>query len=104
MSALGSGQQSLQHHRNTLVLNGNDTHFAALAFYGEGVFSKCPFHCRCVYAKALVNTKPCIAPKVEGENEVVTIFRHRLAEQTVELRPAPCPVKLSEPAALQLDA
>ena len=72
--------------------------------YGEGVFAQCPFGCRCVYAKALVNTKPRIAPKVEGKNEVITVFGHRLAEQTVELRSAPRPVKLPEPAAFQLDA
>ena len=45
-----------------------------------------------------------IAPKVEGKNEVITVFGHRLAEQTVELRSAPRPVKLPEPAAFQLDA
>ena len=38
------------------------------------------------------------------KNEVITVFRHCLAEQTVELRPTPCPVELAEPAALQLDA
>ena len=79
-------------------------HLAALAFHGEGVFSQCPFRCRCVYAEALVDTKSCIAPKVEGKNEVITVFRRCLAEQTVELRPTPCPVEMPEPAALQLDA
>lgn len=42
--------------------------------------------------------------KHDDKNEVITGFDHRLAEQTVELRAAPRPVELSEPAALQPDA
>ena len=69
VTALSSGQQLTEHHQNTLILNGNDTHLVALALYSEGVFSQCPFRCRCVYAEALVDTKSCIAPKVEGKLE-----------------------------------
>ena len=75
-----------------------------LPFHGEGVFAQRLLR-RCgVHTEALVDTKSCIAPKVEGKNEVITVFRHCLAEQTVELRSAPRPVKLPEPAAFQLDA
>ena len=104
MTALSSGQQLTEHHENTLVLNGDGAHLAALAFHGEGVFSQCPFRCRCVYAEALVDTKSCMAPKVEGKNEVITVFGHRLAEQTIELRPTPSVVELPKPTELQLNA
>ena len=64
VAALRFLQQPLQHHRDTVVLDGNDTDFAALAFHGEGVFTQRTLRRSGVHAEALVDTQAGIASQI----------------------------------------
>ena len=104
MAALGFVQQPLQHHRDAVVLNGNDTDFAALAFYGEGVFPQRTLCRGGVHAEALVDTQTGIAGQIQGEDVVLPLLRHGAADQLAELRVRPCTILLPEAAAFQGNA
>ena len=97
-------QQSLQHHRNTVVLDGNDTHLAALAFHGEGVFSQCTLRRGGVRAEALMDAQTGIAGQIQGEDVILPLLRHGAADQLAELRVRPCAILLPEAAAFQRNA
>ena len=73
-------QQPLQHHRNTVVLDGDDTHLAALALYGEGVFTQRTLRHSGVHTEAFMDTQTGIACQIQGEDVVlviVVVFRWR---------------------------
>ena len=97
-------QQSLQHHRDAVVLDGDDTHLAALAVHGEGVFTQRTLRRSGVHAEALVDTQAGIASQIQGEDVVLPLLRHGAANQLAELRVRPCAILLSEAAALQGNA
>ena len=104
VAALRFLQQSFQHHRDAVVLNGNDTHLAALAFYGEGVFPQRTLRRSGVHAEALMDTQTGIASQIQGEDVVLPLLRHGAANQLAELRVRPCAILLPEAAAFQGDA
>ena len=104
VAALGFVQQPLQHHRDTVVLDGDDTDFTALAFYGEGVFPQRALRRGGVHAEALVDAQTGIAGQIQGEDIVLAILCHGAADQLAELRVRPCAILLPEAAALQHDA
>ena len=97
-------QQPFQHHRNTIVLDGNDTDFAALAFYGEGVFTQCTLRSSGVHAEALVDAQTGVAGQIQGEDVILPLLRHGAADQLAELRVRPCAILPPEAAVLQGDA
>ena len=97
-------QQSLQHHRNTVVLDGNDTHLAALAFHGEGIFTQRTLRRGGVHTEALVDTQAGVTSQIQGENVVLPLLRHGAANQLAELRVRPCAIPLPKAAAFQGDA
>ena len=104
VAALRFVQQPLQHHRDAVVLDGNDTYLAALAFHGEGVFAQRTFRDSGVYAEALMNTQTGVAGQIQGEDVVLPLLRHGTANQLAELRVRPCTILLSETTAFQGDA
>ena len=104
VAAFGFVQQALQHHGNTVILDGNDTHLAALAFHGEGVFTQRTFRSSGVHAEALMDTQTGIASQIQGEDVVLPLLRHGAANQLAELRVRPCAILLSEAAAFQGNA
>ena len=89
-------QQSLQHHRNTVVLNGNDTHLAALAFYGEGAFTQRTLRRGGVHAEALMDAQTGVTSQIQGEDVVLPLLRHGAANQLAKLRICPCTILLPE--------
>ena len=97
-------QQPLQHHRDAVVLNGNDTHLAALAFYGEGAFTQRTLRRGGVHAEALMDAQTGIASQIQGEDVVLPLLRHGAADQLAELRVRPCAILLPEAAAFQGNA
>lgn len=97
-------QQPLQHHGNTVVLDGNNTHLTALALYGEGVFPQRTLRCGGVHAEELMDTQTGVACQIQGEDVVLPLLRHGAANQLAELRVRPCAILLSEAAAFQGDA
>ena len=97
-------QQPLQHHRDTVVLDGNDTGFAALALHGEGVFPQRTLRHSGVHTEALVDTQTGVAGQIQGENVVLPLLRHGAANQLAELRVRPCAILLPEAAAFQGNA
>ena len=103
VAALRFLQQPLQHHRDTVVLDGDDTHLAALALYGEGVLTQCLFRRSGVHAEALVDTQTGVAGQIQGKDVVLPLLRHGAADQLAELRVRPCTILLSEAAAFQGD-
>lgn len=54
-------QQPLQHHDDTVVLDGDDPDFAALAFHGEGVFTQRTLRHSGVHAEALVDLEQAMS-------------------------------------------
>lgn len=104
VAAFGFLQQPLQHHRNTVVLDGNDTVFAALAFYGEGVFPQRTLRRGGVHAEALMDTQAGVTSQIQGEDVVLPLLCHGAANQLAELRVRPCTILLPEAAALQGNA
>ena len=54
-------QQPLQHHRDTVVLDGDDTDFTALALYGEGIFTQGTLRRSGVHAEALVDLEQAMS-------------------------------------------
>ena len=94
-------QQPLQHHGNTVILDGNDTHLTALAFYSEGVFAQRTLRRGGVHAEALMDAQTGIAGQIQGEDVVLPLLRHGAADQLTELRVRPCAILLPEAAALQ---
>ena len=97
-------QQPLQHHRDTVVLDGDDTHLTALAFHGEGILTQCLFRCGGVHAEALVDTQAGVTSQIQGEDVVLPLLRHGAADQLAELRVCPCAILLPEAAAFQGNA
>ena len=97
-------QQLLQHHCNTVVLDGDDPDFAALAFHGEGVFTQRTLRRSGVHAKALVDTQAGVTSQIQGEDVILPFLRHGAADQLAELRVRPCTILLPEAAALQRNA
>jgi len=97
-------QQSLQHHRDTAALDGDDTNFTALAFHGEGIFTQRTLRRGGVHAEALMDTQTGVAGQIQGENVVLPLLRHGAADQLAELRVRPCAILLPEAAAFQGDA
>ena len=97
-------QQPLQHHDDTVVLDGDDTHLAALALYGEGVFPQRTFRRSGVHTKALVDAQTGVAGQIQGKDVVLPLLRHGAADQLAELRVRPCAILLPEAAAFQRDA
>ena len=104
VSAFGFVQQPLQHHRNTVVLDGDDAYLAALAFYGEGVFTQCALRRSGVQAEALMDAQTGVTSQIQSKDVVLPLLRHGAADQLAELRVRPCAVLLPEAAALQHDA
>lgn len=104
VSAFRFVQQPLQHHRDTVVLDGDDTHLAALAFHGEGVFTQRTPRRSGVHAEALVDTQAGVTSQIQGEDVVLPLLRHGAANQLAELRVRPCAILLPEAAAFQSDA
>ena len=97
-------QQPLQHHRDAVVLDGDDTHLAALALYGEGIFTQGTLRRSGVYTETLVDAQTGIASQIQGEDVVLPLLRHGAANQLAELRVRPCTILLPEAAALQRNA
>ena len=97
-------QQPLQHHRDTVILNGNDTDFTALAFHGEGVFAQRTLRRSGVHTETLVDAQTGIASQIQGEDVVLPLLRHGAANQLAELRVRPCAILLPKEAALQRNA
>ena len=89
---------------NAVILNGNDTDFAALALYGEGVFAQRTLRHSGVHAEALMNAQTGIASQIQGEDVVLPLLRHGAADQLAELRVRPCTILLPKAAALQGNA
>lgn len=94
----------MQHHRNAVVLDGDDTHLAALAFHGEGVFTQRALRRSGVHTEALVDAQAGVTSQIQGENVVLPLLRHGAANQLAELRVRPCAILLPEAAAFQSDA
>ena len=94
MAAFRFLQQPLQHHRDTVILDGDDTHLAALAPYGEGVFTQRTLRRGGVHAEALVDTQPGVASQIQGKDVVLPLLRHGAADQLAKLRVRPCAILL----------
>ena len=101
VAALRFVQQSFQHHRDAVVLDGDDTHLTALALYGEYVFTQRTLRRSGVHAEALVDTKAGVTSQIQGEDVVLPLLRHGAADQLAELRVRPCAILLPEAAAFQ---
>ena len=97
-------QQPLQHHRDAVVLEGNDTDFAALAFHGEGIFTQRTLRRGGVHAEALMDAQTGVAGQIQGKDVVLPLLRHGAAYQLADLRVRPCAILLPEAAAFQGDA
>ena len=104
VTAFGFLQQPLQHHRDAVVLDGNNTHLAALAFHGEGVFTQRTFRRGSVHAEALVDAQTGVAGQIQGENVVLPLLCHGEADQLAKLGVRPCTILLPEAAAFQRNA
>ena len=104
MAAFRFLQQPLRHHGNTVVLDGDDTDFAALALCGEGIFTQGALRGGGVHTEAFVDTQIGVACQIQGEDVVLPLLRHGAANQLTELRVRPCAVLLPEAAAFQRDA
>lgn len=104
VAAFGFLQQPLQHHRDTVVLDGDNTHLAALAFYGEGVLTQRTLRRGGVHTEALVDTQTGVSSQIQGKDVVLPLLCHGAADQLAELRVRPCAILLPEAAAFQGDA